>query len=275
MKNYLLLILSLTLTSCILFEKDEDEINESEFVGDVILETQQEIDDFGANNYTSIIGKLEIGNLFESNSSVKNLNSLKSLTSVSKNLFIVNNDSLKNIDGLSNLTSIGLYLSINHNMSLQTLDGLNKLNYVGATLQVKKNDKLENIDGFMNLNIVGENIMLTENLNLKNIEGMKNVTTFNGSLHVAKNPSLTSLQGVNNITSVYHLMIGHNTLITNLDALDNIKTIDAEGRIDVLNNANLMDLCGIKSIVSPDNYVIAKNQYNPTYQNFVDNNCSQ
>lgn len=274
MKKIPLLILSLTFMSCLLFESDNEELNVNEFIGDVILETQQDVDEFGANNYTSINGKLTIGSILESNASITNINSLNTLIYISKNLFIIRNDSLKNINGLSNLTSVGLYLSINQNGSLSSLNGLDNLNNVGATLQVSKNENLENIDGLSGLKAVGENMMVTENSKLQNINGLSNVTSFNGGLNISKNHSLTSIEGVNNLTSIYHLMIGHNILITNLDPLNNISSIDPEGTINIVFNADLIDFCGIEKLVASNNYTIANNGYNPTYQNFVDENCS-
>jgi len=54
MKNYILLLLTFFFFSC---SNDDEEVFylENIFEGNVVLPTQQEVNDFGANNYTQII----------------------------------------------------------------------------------------------------------------------------------------------------------------------------------------------------------------------------
>ena len=60
-----------------------NDVNEAViFSGDVELLTQQEVDDFGTYNYTHITGNLRIGKWGFPNSSVVNLSSLSSLSSI-------------------------------------------------------------------------------------------------------------------------------------------------------------------------------------------------
>ena len=61
-------------------------------------------------------------------------------------------------------------------------------------------------------------------------------------------------------------------IITDLNGLTNINSNSSN--LNIIDNSNLTDLCGIKTIANPG-FVISGNAYNPTSQNFIDGNCSQ
>src|SRR5690606_28616504 len=90
--------------------------------GDVILNSQTEVDDFATNhpNCSEISGGLYI-----SGNDITDLSPLSNLTSVGGNLYISSNSSLLNLNGLNNLTSVGGNLYIDSNSNLTNLDGLN------------------------------------------------------------------------------------------------------------------------------------------------------
>ncbi|MCD4734712.1 MAG: hypothetical protein K8R53_01590, partial [Bacteroidales bacterium] len=90
----------------------------------IIFTTQEEIDNFQANNpgCTEIQGNVLIG--FELDSDITNLDGLNVITAIGDSLKIKNNNALISIAGLSNLVSIENGLVIYNNDALTTLAGL-------------------------------------------------------------------------------------------------------------------------------------------------------
>ena len=67
-----------------------NDVNESTiYKGNVVLQTQEEINDFGAHNYTEITGFLIIGNIFTSSISIVDLSPLSTLHTINS-LYIYN-----------------------------------------------------------------------------------------------------------------------------------------------------------------------------------------
>jgi len=154
MKIFKKSIITLILISIIGCDTDgTDSINYPEkiFEGNVILKTQQEVDDFGTEHYTRITGYLEIGQIETYNGSITNINELSSLTSIDGFLRIQSLDLLDNINGLSNITQIGAFIELVGNYSLINLDGLNSITSVHGDLGIHYNTKLINLDGFDNI----------------------------------------------------------------------------------------------------------------------------
>ncbi len=83
-----------------------NDIEEGVFNGDVVLTTQKEIDDFGANNYIAINGNLTIHE-DQTIHDIAFLSSLSSITSISGVLKIQNMFNLLDIPNFENLTSVG------------------------------------------------------------------------------------------------------------------------------------------------------------------------
>ena len=130
-KTILLFILTTFLNSC---SDNENDISPP-IEGDVHLKNQQEVNEFGANNYSGINGNLTIG--YQSGvRDITNLNPLSSLSFIDGNLDINYNDNLASLNGLNNIESINGFLHIGDNNSLANLNGLSNLNSVVATLNL-------------------------------------------------------------------------------------------------------------------------------------------
>lgn len=278
------------------------QIGENIYFGYVTLTTQQEVDDFGSNNYTEIRGNLEIGEWFTPSYSIVDLSSLSSLNLITGYLRIVGTDALTNLTGLNNITYVDLSLSIYHNTALTSLTGLDNINSVNLALNIEGNTALTSLSGLDNLSSVGENILIQDNPSLASLSGLENMTTVNKRLNIWGNNALTSLSGLDNITSVgENLDIYYNPVLTSLSALENITTVDETlyiwgnnsltsltgldnitsvgGDLEIRENDSLTDLCGIRPIFLNNglvgNYSVSDNAYNPTEQNIIDGNCSQ
>jgi PKD repeat protein len=172
------------------------------YSGNVILETQQEVDDFGNDGYTSINGNLTIGFLYGStqSSNISSIDKLEAFTFISGDLSIHNNPSLAKLDGLENISSINGRLDIYRNV-LSNLNGLNNLTYLGGQLDIN------------------------EETLLNNLNGLRNLTNVNGTLQMFNNSALTNLEGLNNIVNVVGLFsFKGNTSLTNFCALKHLIT---------------------------------------------------
>lgn len=114
------------------------------YTGHLFLDNQEDVDNF---NYTRVNGDLTI----YSWGKIKNLNGLKTLTSVSGYVNIGNNTSLSSLSGLDNLTSVGKDFSVYFNDALTNLNGLNSITSVGENLKVYENKALTNLCGMRQL----------------------------------------------------------------------------------------------------------------------------
>lgn len=195
-----LTFLVLILLSC----SNDDETNgnsypEKIFEGSVNLNTQIEVDEFGAENYTKITGSLHIQGEFNSqkitdlsplqslkfvgsrlfigyNSDLQNLNGLNSLETIGEKMYIIGNSSLNNLSGLSNLSQIGDEVHISSNYSLLNLQGLSSFSSL-TTLYVTNNENLVTLNGIENLSNIDNWLKIYENANLENFCALQNVLT--------------------------------------------------------------------------------------------------
>ncbi|MEE9362134.1 MAG: Ig-like domain-containing protein [Cellulophaga sp.] len=252
-------------------------VNENIYNGNITLTTQQEIDDFGANNYTQINGGLKIIN---SGVSITNITPLSSITSIVGDFDIQNNTNLSNLNGLGNITSIGGYLHIINNVNLANLEGLSSITSIGSDinnsnltnlnglsniisingyLQIHNNPKLTNLEGLSSITSVGGYIHIYFNFNLTNLDGLSSITSIGAYLDITSNSNLTNLDGLSNITSVNsYLQIANNSKLTNLNGLGNITSVS--GYLHISNNSKLTNLEGINNITSVSSYLqIANN----------------
>lgn len=241
------------------------------FTGDLALLTQQEVDDFGANNYTKVIGNVIIGS--DTNptpDSIKNLDALASLTQVTGELGIYENTKLSNINGLSNVVSVDGDLVISYNKILSNLNGLNKLTSVGQNFQIDNNAALLDVDDLSSLTSIGGQLGFDDDENLTDINGLSNLTAL-GGFSIGNTPitsitclsnittltgnlslmGISSLEGLNNITTIGgDLDLEHN-LFTTLNALSNLTSIG--GTFTLYDNNNLLNFDGLDYLTSIGN----------------------
>ena len=144
------------------------------YEGDVFLTTQQEVDDFGANNYNVVNGLMRIESDVNSNDKINDLTSLSSLERVNQTLFIVGNE-LTNLNGLNNLVEVwGLWIT--NEKRLLSLMALKNI----------KNDV--------------HSLVIADCLVLENLTGLEGITKISSSLQVSSVPLLKNLDPLNNLT---------------------------------------------------------------------------
>lgn len=246
------------------------------FTGNITLLTQQEVDDFGANNYTKVVGNIIIGS--DTNltpESIQNLDALATLTEVTEELGVYENTKLSSLSGLSNLISVGGNLVISYNKILSDLNGLNKLTTVGKNFQISDNPALLNVDVLSNLTLISGELSFSSNENLTSLSGLSNLTSL-GGFSLSYSDNVTNLNFLSNITS----LTGNLSLqshITSLEGLNNIKTIGGEldlqhnlittlnelnsltsigGVLNLYANENLLNLDGLDNLTSVEELFI-------------------
>ena len=197
MKRNILLLLILTFAfSC----SSDDEDNQENFPekiheGTVHLNTQIEVDDFGAENYTKINGGLYIESEFNSQK-ITDLSSLSSLKFISSRLWVAYNSELTSLQGLNTIETVGEKLYILGN-SIENLNGLNSLTSIGNETYIGNND------------------------NITNLNGLNNVNSFT-SIHIYNNESLTTLNGLDNLNNIdNYLKVYGNENLSNFCSLQN------------------------------------------------------
>jgi len=227
------------------------------YVGDIILETQEDVNNFGSERYTEITGYLIIGGL--EGGDITDLSPLLGLNYINNYLVISFNEHLTNLDGLKPIIDIKIFIEIHHNTSLSNINGLRNLNNVGnpnflssGSIYVGFNPELQNIDGLL---------------------GLREGSNF---IHIADNPSLENIDGLSNIERVEGLVVWNNDLITHIDGLSNTTFITNE--ITFKNNDILNDFCGLQTFLSNNDYTgiydVELNEYNPSQEQIINGECS-
>ena len=261
------------------------------------LNTQENIDDFGSTEITTLKGKIVIGTLGSPNFSITNFDSLSSLTSV-KGITIHYNNELTSLSGLNNLKFIGDSLTIFENPKLTdiddlenlesiggtaivgmngiiSLDGLNKLTIIGGDLEITENSQLTGINGLLNLDSISGTAIVGMN-GIISLDGLNKLTTIGGDLEITENPQLTGINGLLNLDSIGGTaIVGMNGIISDLDGLNKLTTIG--GDLEITDNPLLIDFCGLNTLISADgllgSLVIANNGFDPTYEDLEEGNC--
>lgn len=238
------------------------------FTGEVQLLTQQDVDDFGAQNYSAVEGRLLIGDHHNPTpESIVSLEPLKTLTSISSSLRIEYNTALTNVDGLNNIketgnllleyndaltnvnglssltTTLGFY--IYGNPLLTTIEGLSKLTLVDY-LYINGNTSLTTLNGLQSLATINETLEISRTA-LTNIDALSNITSLEYDLEIVNNEVLTSIDGLSNLMSVGEgIYIESNTILTNLDGLTGLTTVGEE--FYVYNNPALTNVDGLSNL---------------------------
>lgn len=233
--------------------------------GDVVLSSQQEVDDFGAFEHQVINGSLTIAD--GQPSDITSLSALSTIKIVIKDLNIYNSQNLVNLQGLNNI---------------ETADRLNIL-YSSLT-------SLEGLEGLVSTRV----ITLSNNNSLESISSLENLSELN-QLFVHDNLLITTLVGLEQITAIDYIWIYNNDGLLNLNGLDNVVSVIQNASFPAIfiglrptdtpshnipsPNPNLSDFCALQNLLVNGNGVaaeifIANNAYNPSVSDIIAGNCN-
>lgn len=242
------------------------------FSGNVVLESQDEVDNFGELGYCEITGDLRIGFPIAGQGSTDtySLASLSGLEKVGGRLRIVFNDSLLTLSGLENLESVGGDISVRSNKNIQNLNALNELTFIGGGMEVVDNDALIDLNGLQQIDSIhsylvinaNENLQTLEGLNsleyirfvfylqynpsLENLNGVESLKMINGEVSILDNPSLKNIMGLNHLQVVEQMSINMNNQLKSLNGLNQLDSVRVY--LSVGPNASLETLHGLESL---------------------------
>ncbi len=205
------------------------------YTGSVRLSTQSEVNNFGREKYTCIVGDLIVEENISEKDPITTLKPLISIRKVDSLLAISGNKNLTSLEGLNNINTVGEHLTIRKNPKFQNLMGLQGLISVGGSIKLLFNPELESLKGLNNLKSVGRSIAIQSNNNLKIIDAFQKIELIKGNLFIVQNDLLESLEGLSSVTAI--------------------------GYVRIIRNSKLNDLRGLRSLANVDeDFIVAENQ---------------
>ena len=267
MRKASILIILLSFFSC----STEDENTENSLMtnaveGHYALETQQDVNDFGELNYSSIDGSLVIGSCC-TESDITTLEPLNNLQGIFGFLIIQNNPQLTTLNGLENLNYMcddePTSIAIDTNESLNDISAISNINYCESmSLSLSNNNTLSNINAFATIRKLSQ-LTLESNENLVDLSpfdsleeigflnliggnfsniSFSNLNTCN-KLHISSCNNLINVNSLSNLTSLKVLEVGlpsaflqytydplmSNQSLTSLNGLSNVTNLEGVG----------------------------------------------
>ncbi|MFS4491996.1 hypothetical protein [Maribacter sp. 2308TA10-17] len=216
------------------------------YEGDLVLTTQQEVDDFGAEGFTAISGSLKIK---DSNvpSTIVNLNPLNTISTISDSLIIEENLILNELNGFIELKNVGADISIIRNKALQSINTFEKLEEVGGDIIFFAEEAVYSISGFNNLLTIAGGLYLINNSQgaVSELNAFNNLETIGTDLSINRiNGNLVGLNKLNSIGAKLTIQ-GLSTIedFTFFESLTNIG-----GRVNVTANPVLESFNGFEKL---------------------------
>lgn len=235
-----------------------DLFEENIYDRDAFLQTQEEVNEFGANNYTRINGMLFIGK-WENNgySDIVDLSPLQTLNYVRDGLYIQFNELLTTTSGLENLEHV-IRFEVWSNPALVNVVGFNNLEDILAGVSIKDNPVLSNLEGLSNLKNIGSSLFLNKNYSIPNLDWLSNLTSIDHGLSIGFSPLITSLNGLSNLIYLGdHLSLTHNDSLNDLSGLQNLTA--TLGRLSITENNSLTTLDGLQNLTFTTSLLIYGN----------------
>lgn len=162
--------------------------------GNIILNTQSEVDAFALNNYSDISGNLTIGKTLSAEDPITSLATLSSIKTIAYDLNIGVGYNGADLEGLTYLESVGA-INIDGADSLKSIY-LPALTTIGTTLNVTA-DNLESIT-IDQLTSIGENFTIKSNMiessSFAKLAFIGGSMTFNGGSSTTANSSMERIQ---------------------------------------------------------------------------------
>lgn len=209
-------------------------------VGDVVLLSQKDVDDFGKKCYTKIEGALTIGSsTHHPTLPIVDLNSLETLREITQDLNIINNPNLVSLMGLQYLEKVN-QLHLEKNERLPSFNGLRRLKTLESFAVVECNS-LTDFEGLPWEDINLESLIISYNKNLRNLQGIEKLSKVE-YIHIKHNPALNTVD-LPNIGEARSLSITSNSSLTSLSGFRN--SISSLSSTNISNNPVLEDLKGL------------------------------
>ena len=250
---YILILLIFSCSNDTVNQSQEQACNGPTFVGNVILTTQSDLDDFAAQGYCEIDGNISIGTDVNTNGDdIVSLANLSSINSISGTLSI-SAFSLTSLQGLENLESAGK-ISLSYMLDLNSVDPfaqnlttLNELSIVSCPI--------ESLEPFQNLQSLDRLFLAfaeTPSSPLNSLFGLHNIVGELDYLGLGHS-NLINLDGLQGITSINELFIYGNSNLSSLLGLENVSEI---GMINLSTNVSLESILGFHPSIQSQSITI-------------------
>jgi len=250
-------------------EEEEEEFVERVFDGNVRLLTQEEVNTFGAEEYTIINGNLIIGDRFIEDIDIFDLTPLRSIRRLnSGTLKISGCNLLTSLNGLHNVESI-------HNFRLEYCNSIENLTDL---------ESLTEIGNELGVSIY---VWVLHNDSLQSLRGLEALGRTR-DLAIGGNPLLHDFDGLNNVIELGSFIFGWNDSLENIDALSNLMLVEylqtyigceSATVLCKIGNTSLTNFCGLQNlfvsgVYDPDNIDIRFNEFNPSIEEIIIGDCS-
>ena len=252
--------------------------------GNVILISQESVDNFGAWDYDEIDGSLLIRPYDQFDvTDISDLSALLPLKKVDE-VEIFHNPHLKNLSGLDSLHTVNKSIDIWGNDSLQSIVGLDQIDQVledEFDFHLTGKNMLASLDGFPAGIKKLQSITLLGNPNLTDISALENITSLADiyfyncpisslqplqNLHYLRNLDISYTQ-ITDIAfpyvkgSLVHVQIQDNPSLKTISGFNQITdTVEIKtSRIEIVNNPQLKSINGFKNIQHYSEIIIENN----------------
>jgi hypothetical protein len=251
---------------------DEEEEVENVFEGDIVLTNQDEIDDFGSNNYTLVTGNVSI--IYDENNpsgpEITSLLPLISIETISNDLLIQTLNDLENLDGLGNIVNIFGNVSLVGSSSLLNINGIstanfNKLLFLQSlsaletfpefdqitSLEILRVQSLsiQELNSLNNLTEISLEISIGSNNMLETISGFQRLEVAGGNFRIVGNSILQTVSGFTDLHTIDGDVSIVGNLMANINFFQNIETARSISIGSSISN-EILDLSGLQSLVS-------------------------
>ena len=233
--------------------------------GDVTLNSQADVDAFGALKCKEIIGALVVVDTLGPDP-ICDLQPLKGLKEIGSSLTI-NSNCLTNLNGLEKLKSIGQlgpfgFIGVNGD-NIVDIEALAKLSTITGSINIIDCDQLTTVTAaFSKITSIESGktsapltsiyvLNVNDNAILTDLSGFSNLTDIEGGLRIIGNGSLQDLDdfsGLNNIGE--DIIIVENTALLNVNELSNINSILDD--LFLFDNPSLTQCCGLFNLLCSD-----------------------
>jgi len=259
-------------------ENDGEPCDTSICTGDIIINTQAEIDAFcGCEvikgnlligdrlgevrdifSLANFSGLKRIEGIFSvGQTQIEDFTGLEELTFIGGGFAALFNPNLTSFKGLEKVQRIPENIAIFNNVALKDVSNFESLTEVGVQIIIEDNDNLTKVEGFSNLTSIGNNInsmsiraiSISRNTQLKTINAFQNVQTLE-NLFVSVNINLEHFAGFDNLREIGTLGINNNNRLRQIDFGDNLQSILTN--IIVENNSLLEDCCVFQDLLDSD-----------------------
>lgn len=169
-------------------------------VGELILETQEDVDQFQQRYSVGGVCQSALGSIYIAGEGITNLDGLKDLVAISRDLTISGADGLTSLRGLESLENLGGGLRVASNDALVSLDGLSSLAEFDGFVSIHQNESLVEIDDLSGISETHV-IQVYRNPSLQRLDGLSGVIQAR-AIQVSQNPSLRVINAFEQLVTV-------------------------------------------------------------------------